>query len=49
VIVTGNHYWVDVVLGWAVAAASALVAHRLLARARPHAWAWRYSPREAEA
>jgi membrane-associated phospholipid phosphatase len=51
VIVTGNHYWVDVALGWAVAATSALVAQRLLARARPHAWAWRYSPapREAEA
>jgi membrane-associated phospholipid phosphatase len=40
VIVTGNHYWIDVVLGWAVAVTAALVAHRLLARARPHAWAW---------
>jgi membrane-associated phospholipid phosphatase len=51
VIVTGNHYWVDVALGWSVAAASALVAHRLLARARPHAWAWGRpaGPREAEA
>ncbi len=44
VIVTGNHYWVDVALGWMVAATSALVAHRLLARARPHAWAWRTAP-----
>ena len=51
VIVTGNHYWIDVALGWGVAAISALVAQRLLARARPHAWAWRStsSPREAEA
>lgn len=51
VIVTGNHYWIDIVLGWMVAAAAALVAQRLLARARPDAWAWRYSssPREAEA
>jgi len=51
VVVTGNHYWVDVALGWMVAATAALVAQRLLARARPHAWAWRYepAPREAEA
>jgi membrane-associated phospholipid phosphatase len=50
VIVTGNHYWIDIVLGWAVAAAAALIAARLLARARPEAWAWRTgSPREAEA
>jgi membrane-associated phospholipid phosphatase len=50
VIVTGNHYWADVALGWMVAATSALVAHRLLARARPEAWSWRAgAPREAEA
>jgi pimeloyl-ACP methyl ester carboxylesterase len=51
VIVTGNHYWVDVALGWMVAGASALVAQRLLARARPQAWSWGRSaqPREAEA
>lgn len=50
VIVTGNHYWIDVALGWGVAALSALVAQRLLARARPHAWAWRSgTPQEAEA
>src|SRR6476619_3547984 len=48
VIVTGNHYWVDVGLGWMVAVTSALVASRLLARARPQAWAWRTSsPQEA--
>ena len=50
VIVTANHYWVDVALGWMVALASALVAQRLLARARPEAWAWRSRiPQEAEA
>lgn len=41
VIVTGNHYWIDIALGWGVAMASALVASQLLARARPHVWAWR--------
>ncbi len=50
VIVTANHYWVDVALGWMVAATAAVVAHRLLARARPEAWSWRTgSPQEAEA
>jgi membrane-associated phospholipid phosphatase len=50
VVVTANHYWTDVVLGWAVAATAALVAHRLLARARPETWSWRSgSPQEAEA
>jgi membrane-associated phospholipid phosphatase len=49
VIVTANHYWFDVGLGWMVAATSALVAQRLLARARPEAWSWRSGPQEAEA
>jgi len=49
VIVTGNHYWLDIALGWGVAAIAALVAQRLLARARPQAWSWRAGPREAEA
>jgi membrane-associated phospholipid phosphatase len=49
VVVTGNHYWIDAVLGWMVAATAAIVAHRLLARARPEAWAFRpASPQEAE-
>ncbi len=49
-IVTANHYWVDAALGWMVALLSALAAQRLLARARPHAWAWRSAtPQEAEA
>jgi membrane-associated phospholipid phosphatase len=50
VIVTGNHYWIDAVLGWVVAITAAVVAQRLLARARPEAWSFRSSPsREAEA
>jgi membrane-associated phospholipid phosphatase len=50
-IVTANHYWVDAALGWLVALTAALVASRLLARARPEAWAWRVAQptREAEA
>ncbi len=50
VIVTANHYWVDAALGWLVALTSAVVASRLLARARPHAWSFRVSgAREVEA
>ena len=50
VIVTANHYWLDVALGWGVALTSALIAQWALARARPHAWSWRTSsPQEAEA
>jgi len=51
VIVTGNHYWVDVALGWAVAGCSVLVASRLLARARPEVWSFRRegAAQEAEA
>ena len=49
VIVTANHYWIDAALGAVVAAAAALAAQRLLARARPEAWSWRTDPREAEA
>jgi membrane-associated phospholipid phosphatase len=40
VIVTGNHFWVDGVIGWMVAGAAAFGAVQL-ARARPAAWAWR--------
>jgi membrane-associated phospholipid phosphatase len=50
VIVTGNHYWIDIALGWMVAIASALIAKELLARARPEAWSFRVrGAREAEA
>ena len=41
VIATGNHYLTDVFLGALTAGASALLASRLLARARPDAWAFR--------
>ena len=48
-IVTANHYWVDVALGWLVALAAVLAAQRL-ARTRPEAWSFRAKvPREAEA
>jgi membrane-associated phospholipid phosphatase len=40
VIATGNHYITDVVLGALTASAAALLSHRLLARARPRAWAF---------
>jgi membrane-associated phospholipid phosphatase len=51
VIVTANHYWVDVALGWMVAVSAAFVAARLLAPARPEVWAWpaERAPQEAEA
>ena len=41
VVVTGNHFWLDAVAGVAVAAASAAIAHRLLAPRRPGHWAFR--------
>ena len=48
-IVTANHYWVDAALGWLVALTAALVASRLLARARPEAWSFRGPiPQEVE-
>lgn len=48
-IVTANHYWVDAALGWMVALTAFAVAFQL-ARARPHAWAFRApAPQEAEA
>jgi membrane-associated phospholipid phosphatase len=40
VVVTGNHYLVDIVLGAACAGVSALVAGALLARSRPDVWAF---------
>jgi membrane-associated phospholipid phosphatase len=41
VVATGNHYLTDVFLGALTAGASWLIASRLLARARPDAWAFR--------
>lgn len=49
VVVTANHYWVDAAIGAIVAVVSAVVAHRLLAAARPEAWSWRTAPQEAQA
>ncbi len=40
VVATGNHYLTDAFLGALTAGASALIAKRLLARARPEAWAF---------
>ncbi len=40
VIATGNHYLTDVFLGGVTAAAAWVLADRLLARARPDAWAF---------
>lgn len=49
VVVTGNHFWMDAVLGGLTAVASGYVAHGLLARARPHAWGFQPTPAEATA
>ena len=38
VVATGNHFWFDAALGAVTAAVSAVVAQRLLARARPDVW-----------
>ena len=40
VVATGNHYFTDVFLGGVTACLSALLAKRLLARARPDVWAF---------
>ena len=47
VVVTANHFWLDAAAGALVAVLSALVAARVLARARPGAWSWRTAPRTA--
>ena len=43
VIATGNHYLTDVFLGALTAGVSALLAQRLLARARPDVWAFSHA------
>ncbi len=43
VIVTGNHYWLDIVGGWLVIGAS-LVVNRLLPFPLPIRWPWRLWP-----
>jgi hypothetical protein len=40
VVATANHYFTDVFLGALTAAIAGTLAHRLLARARPEAWAF---------
>jgi PAP2 superfamily len=40
VVATANHFFIDVFLGALTAGAGALIAKRLLARARPEAWAF---------
>jgi membrane-associated phospholipid phosphatase len=49
VIVTGNHWVLDAVAGALVAGASAFVAHRVLSRLWPAAWAWEPHATEATA
>jgi membrane-associated phospholipid phosphatase len=49
VVSTGNHWWLDAFLGALTAAVSAYVADRLLARARPHVWAFGAARVEAPA
>jgi membrane-associated phospholipid phosphatase len=43
VVATANHYFTDVFLGALTAAVAATLAHRLLARARPDAWAFSHA------
>lgn len=49
VISTGNHFWLDAVVGSAVAGLSAWIAAAAFARVRPEAWSWRRAPAEATA
>jgi membrane-associated phospholipid phosphatase len=48
VVVTANHYWIDVAAGALVAATAAVIAWRL-ARVRPQAWSFSTAPSEAQA
>ncbi|MEA2391478.1 MAG: hypothetical protein QOK31_1587 [Solirubrobacteraceae bacterium] len=49
VVATGNHFILDAVFGAFTAAVAASLSHRLLARARPAAWAFTPAPAPAEA
>jgi hypothetical protein len=40
IVVTANHFVFDALTGAVVAVLAALVAHRVMARARPTAWSW---------
>jgi membrane-associated phospholipid phosphatase len=48
VVVTANHYWIDVAAGALVAVVAAVIAWRL-ARVRPQAWSFSTAPSEAQA
>ncbi|MGI8903093.1 MAG: phosphatase PAP2 family protein [Solirubrobacteraceae bacterium] len=48
VVATGNHYLTDVLLGALTAGGAALLAERLLARARPDVWAFGHAPASGE-
>jgi PAP2 superfamily len=49
IVVTANHYWLDAFAGLLVAAASALIASRLIAPVRPEQWSFRGAAEEATA
>jgi hypothetical protein len=49
VLVTGNHWFLDAVIGAAVAGTAALVAGRVLSPLWPAAWSWSGAPRGATA
>jgi membrane-associated phospholipid phosphatase len=49
VVATGNHYFLDAVLGAMTAGVSAILSQQLLARARPHAWSFRRADVKATA
>jgi membrane-associated phospholipid phosphatase len=49
VIATGNHFWIDTVVGAVVAGLAAWTANATFARFRPDVWAWRAAPMPAEA
>jgi membrane-associated phospholipid phosphatase len=49
VVVTGNHWIFDAIVGAAVAGTSALIAGHVLSRLWPAAWSWSGVPREATA
>ena len=39
-VVTANHYWVDVLLGWFVAVMAFTIAAKVIAKLDPEAWGW---------
>jgi membrane-associated phospholipid phosphatase len=41
IVITGNHFFFDAAVGAVLAVVAAIAAHRVMARLRPDAWAWR--------